>query len=81
MEDVNSLEKKIHFLKEHILNDNLIEYFKKQFILKLETRSYRFDELIYGDYYLFKQSAYSQLVKEEKIFRTNNGWVKLSKKA
>lgn len=55
----------------------MVEYFRKKSLVQLKDRSCRTGDLIFKPYADFKQIALQELLKEDKIVHTRNGWWKL----
>jgi len=83
----DQFEKEIRELKSmlNVLTDiiggpsAMVEYFRKHILVQLKDGSCRTGDLIFKPYSDFKQTALQELLKEDKIVHTRNGWWKLGK--
>ena len=57
----------------------MVEYFRKHVLVQLGEKSCRTGDLIFKPYSDFKQIALQELLKEDKIVHTRNGWWKLGR--
>lgn len=57
--------------------DAMVEYFKRHILVQLQDKSCRTGDLTVKPYSEFRYVALGQLLKEEKIVHTRNGWWKL----
>lgn len=83
----DQFEKEIRELKSmlNLLTDliggpsAMVEYFRKRILVQLIDRSCRTGDLIFKPYAHFKQTALQELLKEDKVVHTRNGWWKLGR--
>jgi len=57
----------------------MVEYFKRHILVQIGNKSCRTGDLTVKPYTIFKYVALQQLLKEDKVIHTRNGWWKLGK--
>jgi len=78
--DIRELKSMLNVLTDLIGGPSaMVEYFRKHILVQLKDRSLRTGDLIFKPYSDFKQIALQELLKEEKVVHTRNGWWKLGR--
>ena len=78
--DIKELKSMLNVLTDIIGGPNaMVEYLRKHILVQLGEKSCRTGDLIFKPYSDFKQIAVQELLKEDKIVHTRNGWWKLGK--
>lgn len=78
--DIKELKSMLNVLTDLIGGPNaMVDYFRKHVLVQLKDRSCRTGDLIFKPYSDFKQIALQELLKEDKIIHTRNGWWKLGR--
>lgn len=57
----------------------MVEYFKRQILVQIGNKSCRTGDLVSKPYSAFKYQALQELLKEDKVVHTRNGWWKLGR--
>jgi len=57
----------------------MVEYFRGQILVQIAEKSCRTGVLVSEPYSAFKYTALQELLKEDKVVHTRNGWWKLGK--
>lgn len=78
--DIKELKSMLNVLTDIIGGPSaMVEYFRKHILIQLGKGSCRSGVLVKKPYSDFKYVALQELLKEEKIVHTRNGWWKLGK--
>jgi len=78
--DIKELKSMLNVLTDLIGGPNaMVEYLRKHILVQLKDRSCRTGDLIFKPYADFKQIALQELLKEDKIVHTRNGWWKIGR--
>jgi len=77
--DIKELKSMLNVLTDIIGPCSLVEYLRKHILVQLKDRSCRTGDLIFPPYGFEKQIALQELLKEDKVVHTRNGWWKLGR--
>lgn len=76
---INELNSRLNVLTDIIGPNEMVAYFRNHILVQIAKKSCRTGDLASGPFSGFKYLALQELLTEEKIVHTRNGWWKLGK--
>lgn len=79
-QEIKGLKSMLNVLTDLIGGSSaMVEYFKRHILIQIADKSCRTDALTHKPYSDFKYVALQELLKENKVTHTRNGWWKLAR--